>query len=124
MKRLLLTFFIVALFIATALALPAMANKELEVIDQCQQPREFVSLYEFLFWLFNDDTDKHEHTYDFQCGDFAAMLQEQAIEDGYIVNIYPLPHKLHTVNMVRIDRAYYYIEPQNDLIYLHPNDIP
>ena len=94
--------------------------QELERIQQRpEQPRYFTSLEEFETWLAQDNTDKrHYFADDFNCLDFALMLQERALRDGYIISLESPPIANHWLNSVYINGSIYLVEPQRDEIVL------
>jgi hypothetical protein len=78
--------------------------------------RNFSSIEELKLFLAEDKTDEHEYISDeFDCDDFALMLQRHALEKGYIMNCQTL-FTAHVLNMVIIDNEIYYIEPMTDEI--------
>ena len=50
-------------------------------------PKQFSSLQELKNWLASDDTNTHKYSKDFDCDDFALMLQQHAKDDGYKIDI-------------------------------------
>ncbi|MBA7689050.1 hypothetical protein ES703_97544 [subsurface metagenome] len=83
------------------------------------QPRHFNSLEELEEWLAEDDTDQMQYSSDeFNCIDFALMLQEHALTNGYILSTEVLPVAAHWVNIAVIDDRIYIIDPQDDRIIL------
>jgi len=78
--------------------------------------RNFSSVEELELFLAEDNTNEHEYIRsDFDCDDFALMLQHNALEKGYIMNCQTL-FTAHVLNMVIIDNEIYYIEPMTDEI--------
>jgi hypothetical protein len=78
--------------------------------------RNFSSVEELELFLAEDNTNEHEYIEsEFDCDDFALMLQRNALEKGYIMNCQTL-FTAHALNMVIIDNEIYYIEPTTDEI--------
>ena len=78
--------------------------------------RNFSSIEELKLFLAEDNTNEHEYIEsEFDCDDFALMLQHNALEKGYIMNCQTL-FTAHALNMVIIDNEIYYIEPTTDEI--------
>jgi hypothetical protein len=83
------------------------------------QPRHFSSLEELQSWLASDDTNQMQYSGgEFNCINFALMLQERALADGYILSTEVLPVGAHWVNTAVIGDRIYLIEPQDDGIIL------
>ena len=93
---------------------------QLEEARQAEtQPRHFSSLEELKTWLARDNTNENQHSPgNFSCVDFALMLQQHALADGYILSTEVLPVGAHWVNAAVIGDTAYYIEPQEDQIIL------
>ena len=79
-----------------------------------EQLRYFKSIDEFKSWLAEDKTDDRRYSEDFNCLDFALMLQKNALEDGYIVSTESPPIANHWMNSVYINGSIYLVEPQRD----------
>ena len=78
--------------------------------------RNFSSIEELELFLAEDNTNEYEYIRsEFDCDDFALMLQRNALEKGYIMNCQTL-FTAHVLNMVIIDNEIYYIEPMTDEI--------
>ena len=81
-------------------------------------PAEFASFAELTAWLKQDDT--HEQTYSstFQCVDFAFMMSEHAIQEGYW--IFPAVDLAdgHMECVAAIGKDLYEIEPQTNAVSL------
>jgi len=78
--------------------------------------RNFSSVEELELFLAEDKTNEQEYiNSDFDCDDFALMLQRNALEKGYIMNCQTL-FTTHVLNMVIIDNEIYYVEPMTDEI--------
>jgi hypothetical protein len=85
-------------------------------------PREFESVDELKAWLAQDDTDSTLYifgsgcvsTYD--CDDYATALVYNALCDGYLVSTQIDDN--HMLNSTIIGNNIYYIEPQNDNVWL------
>jgi len=83
------------------------------------QPRHFSSLEELKTWLARDNTNESQYSpSNFNCVDFALMLQKHALVDGYILSTEVLPVGAHWVNVAVISDSAYFIEPQDDSIIL------
>lgn len=99
-----------------------LIKKELEQTQQKLEearPKHFGSLEELETWLAKDDTDQMQYSGDeFNCIDFALMLQECALADGYILSTEILPVAAHWVNVAVIGDRIYVIEPQDDRVIL------
>jgi len=97
-------------------------KKELEQTQQKLEearPKHFGSLEELETWLANDDTNQMQYSSDeFNCIDFALMLQERALADGYILSTEILPVAAHWVNIAIIGDRIYVIEPQDDRVII------
>ena len=76
--------------------------------------RYFESLDEFKDWLAEDKTDTRCYSEDFNCLDFALMLQSNALEDGYLISLESPPIANHWLNSVYIGDSIYLVEPQRD----------
>jgi len=55
---------------------------------------------------------------EFNCINFALMLQQRALDSGYILSTEVLPVAAHWVNIAVIGDRIYVIEPQDDRIIL------
>ena len=78
--------------------------------------RNFSSIEELELFLAEDKTNEQEYIdSEFDCDDFALMLQHNALEKGYIMNCQTL-FTAHVLNMVIIENEIYYIEPMTDEI--------
>ena len=97
-------------------------KQELEKMQQelqAARPRHFNSLEELKTWLTSDDTDQMQYSSDeFNCIDFALMLQDRALADGYILSTEVLPVAAHWANIAVIGDRIYLIEPQDDSVIL------
>lgn len=79
--------------------------------------REFHSEQELKDWLAVDRTDLNKYVPNqFDCEDFARMLQGNALSSGYIVSIALTQQdsQLHAINVALIGNKLYWIEPQTD----------
>lgn len=92
------------------------AQDELDYLKGLYPPKNFPSLEALQDWLAEDDTDSHEYIEgEFDCDDFALMLQQHAFEDGYKIDMqYSDNDDLHAMNSTIIGNYFYFIEPQND----------
>jgi hypothetical protein len=96
------------------------AQDELDYLRGLCPPKNFPSLEALQDWLAEDDTDSHEYIEEeFDCDDFALMLQQHAFEDGYKIDLqYSDNDDLHAMNSTIIGNYLYFIEPQNDEVTL------
>jgi len=78
--------------------------------DRC---RDFETVQELKAWLYQDDTNSYPYRQDFTCGDFAVMLRDRALEDGFLLGIHVVGGT-HAVNCALIEGKLYFIEPQSD----------
>jgi len=94
------------------------AQDELDYLKGLYPPKIFPSLEALQDWLAEDDTDSHEYIEgEFDCDDFALMLQQHAFEDGYKIDMqYSDNDDLHAMNSTIIGNYFYFIEPQNDKV--------
>jgi uncharacterized coiled-coil protein SlyX len=79
--------------------------------------REFRSEQELADWLTVDQTNENKYiSNQFDCEDFARMLQGNAFSDGYIISITLTGQDstLHVMNCCLIGNKVYWIEPQTD----------
>jgi len=92
------------------------AQDELDYLKGLYPPKNFPSLEALQDWLAEDDTDSHEYIEgEFDCDDFALMLQQHAFEDGYKIDMqYSDNDDLHAMNSTIIGNYFYFIEPQKD----------
>lgn len=77
--------------------------------------REFGSVSELQWWLWNDLTSEHEYIpiyYD--CDDFAMDLTLAAIRDGRWIGLFAING--HIKNFAKIGNCIYGIEPQTDAV--------
>lgn len=84
--------------------------------------REFRDEEEMRLWLLQDNTDSNEYiTNQFDCDDFARLLQARAYKDGYVMSVALVTqgeNEWHFVNGCFIGNNFYYIEPQSDKFWL------
>ena len=84
--------------------------------------REFRDEEEMQLWLLQDNTDSNEYiTNQFDCDDFARLLQARAYKDGYVMSIALVTqgeNEWHFDNGCFIGNNFYYIEPQSDKFWL------
>jgi hypothetical protein len=92
------------------------AQDDLDYLKGLYPPKNFPSLEALQDWLAEDDTDSREYIEgEFDCDDFALMLQQHAFDDGYKIDIqYSDNDDLHAMNSTIIGNYFYFIEPQND----------
>jgi len=79
--------------------------------------REFRSEEELVLWLSQDDTDSNRYIPNqFDCEDFARMLQAHAYDDGYVmsVTLVARDNGYHLKNGCFVGNKFYYIDPQTD----------
>jgi len=79
--------------------------------------REFRSEEELVLWLSQDDTDSNRYIPNqFDCEDFARMLQSYAYNDGYVMSVTLVAgdNEYHLMNSCLIGNKFYYIDPQTD----------
>lgn len=82
-----------------------------------QACREFRDKDELVLWLSQDNTDSNEYIPNqFDCDDFARMLQAHAYDDGYVVSITLVARDdgYHFKNGCFIGNKFYYVDPQTD----------
>jgi outer membrane murein-binding lipoprotein Lpp len=82
-----------------------------------QTLREFRSEEELVLWLSQDNTDSNRYIPNqFDCDDFACMLQARAYDDGYMMSITLVARNdgYHFNNGCFIGNKFYYIDPQTD----------
>jgi len=96
---------------------------EIEVVKEVpRQLNYFASLEELQDWLEKDKADTLIASYpNFDCDDYAYELQQRALKDGYIIST-ELDWKkgeYHMLNSVLIGKDIYFIEPQDDTVWLH-----
>jgi hypothetical protein len=84
--------------------------------------REFRDEEEMRLWLLQDNTDSNEYiTNQFDCDDFARLLQARAYKDGYVMSVALVTqgeNEWHFDNGCFIGNNFYYIEPQSDQFWL------
>jgi hypothetical protein len=82
------------------------------------QVAEFTSYSELINWLNQDDTHLQAYSTTFQCVDFATMMSEHAIAEGYW--IFPAVDLSdgHMKCMATIGENVYAIEPQTNMVSL------
>ena len=87
-----------------------------------QTVREFRNEEEMRLWLLQDNTDSNEYIANqFDCDDFARLLQARAYKDGYVMSIALVTqgeNDWHFDNGCFIGNNFYYIEPQSDRFWL------
>ena len=82
--------------------------------------REFRTEQELTDWLVIDGTDSNKYIPNqFDCEDFARMLQGNALNSGYIISIILVQQDggIHCKNGCLIGNKFYFIEPQTDGFY-------
>jgi hypothetical protein len=85
-------------------------------------PKEFASLSELKAWLDKDDTDTAFYIFGtgcleyYDCDDYATALVYNALADGYSVSLQI--EGSHMLNSTIIGNDIYFIEPQNDQVWL------
>ena len=87
-----------------------------------QSVREFRNEEEMQLWLLQDNTDSNEYiTNQFDCDDFARLLQARAYKDGYVISVALVTqgeNEWHFDNGCFIGNKFYYIDPQSDRFWL------
>jgi len=82
--------------------------------------REFRSEEELIFWLSQDGTDSNKYIPNqFDCEDFARMLQSHAYDDGYVMSVTLVARDdgYHFKNGCFIGNKFYYIDAQTDRVW-------
>jgi hypothetical protein len=81
-------------------------------------PSEFASCADLIAWLKQDDTHQQVYSATFQCVDFAEMMSEHAIKEGYW--IFPAVDLTdgHMQCIAPIGEDLYAIEPQTNAVSL------
>jgi hypothetical protein len=87
-----------------------------------QTVREFRNEEELKLWLLEDNTDSNEYiTNQFDCDDFAKLLQARAYADGYVMSVALVTqgeNDWHFDNGCFIGNKFYYIDPQSDRFWM------
>jgi hypothetical protein len=106
------------LTLATDGAAQSTAIQQLSSYAGNGSTREFTSYAELIAWLKQDDTHEHVYSPTFQCVDFAFMMSEHAIKDGYW--IFPAVDLVdgHMQCIAPIGQELYAIEPQTNTVFL------
>lgn len=92
-------------------------SQERAKIFALRELRHFSSLDELKEFLSRDKTDKCTYVKGtFDCDDFARMLQENALEEGYLINCQrsTIHGVKHMLNMAFVGNDIYYIEASTD----------
>lgn len=119
-KALILASFLLASIALGLLTVPYIYRHyfwEFRTIEfQSDRCRDFETVQELKAWLYQDDTDSSPYRPGFICGDFAVMLRDRALEDGFLLGIHVVekPQGTHAVNCALIGHRLYFIEPQTD----------
>jgi len=85
-------------------------------------PEEFGSVDELKAWLAQDDTESTLYILgsgcisEYDCDDYAVALVHNALADGYAVSLQI--EGSHMLNSTLIGNEIYFIEPQNDEVWL------
>ncbi len=87
----------------------------------CPEFRNFRDIYELREFLKNDKTNLIQYVpKDFDCEEFALMLQSNAFKKGFYIYLYSVDKDLHLMNGAIVGEKptmmFYSIEPQNDEI--------
>lgn len=103
-----------------------------EVLADKPQLEEFASLEELRGWLAKDDIDKYVYLFcdddgvarlsgRYDCDDYALELQYRAAVSGFLLSatIINGPVGPHMINMAVIGNDIYYVEPQDDNVWLY-----
>ncbi len=104
-----------------------LANTTIEELKQKlaeyrAQPREFVSLDELKAWLGKDDTESTLYIFGagfltgYDCDDYATALVQNALSSGFLISTQIVGD--HMLNSTIIGNEIYFIEPQNDKVWL------
>ena len=106
------------LSLATNGSTQATAVQQLSSYVANGQVREFTSYDDLIAWLKQDDTHEQVYSPTFECVDFAFMMSEHAIKDGYW--IFPAVDLSdgHMRCITLIGNDLYAIEPQNNTVSL------
>jgi hypothetical protein len=112
------------LLAANNLALATDGNTQTAALQQLTgyagsgNPTEFISLNDLTSWLKQDNTHEQVYSPTFQCVDFAFMMSEHAIKDGYW--IFPAVDLAdgHMQCIAPIGKDLYAIEPQTNAVSL------
>jgi hypothetical protein len=93
-------------------------TQQLSTNESSGQVSDFASLADLIAWLKNDDTHEQVYSPTFECVDFACMMSEHAIKDGYW--IFPAVNLAdgHMQCMAQIGNDLYAIEPQTNAVSL------
>lgn len=82
-------------------------------IDVPMEVKPFKTLFELYVWLERNKINENVYIIDdYDCDDYAIDLVRAARKDGY--EIFICATDLHMFNMVFINEAWYFIEPQTD----------
>ena len=99
----------------------AQTRQEVKQLESKYPPRDFYSVEELVEWLAKDTTDKlasAESNYDM--GDAAGRLSGNAMEDGFILSLYPLKiaeegyFQYQLQNCAIISGSAYLVNPMTD----------
>ena len=85
---------------------------------------EFASYADLIAWLKQDDTHEQLYSPSFECVDFAFMMSEHAIKNGYCIFPAVDLDDGHMQCIAPIGQDLYAIEPQTNIVSLwalHPN---
>jgi hypothetical protein len=94
-------------------------------VQHVEVARQFKSLSELQSWLAEDDTDSYAYIpVEFDCEDFAMMLQRNSLNDGYIISVELVDTNWdgyidHAMNTAIIGNSIYLIEPQTDGVWFY-----
>ncbi len=94
------------------------SNQQLSSYGPSGQANEFASYKDLIAWLKKDDTHEQLYSSSFECVDFAMMMSEHAIKDGYW--IFPAVDLAngHMQCIAPIGNNLYAIEPQTNVVSL------
>ena len=104
---------------------PNYVEKPVKVEVVREVPRQlkyFASLEGLKGWLEQDTTDSLIPSYPgFDCDDYAYKLQQRAVKDGYIISTELVwkDGQYHMLNSALIGKDIYFVEPQDDTVWLH-----
>ena len=95
----------------------AKAEQVIKELNTKYPPRDFWSVEELVEWLAKDTTDKLASAdKNYQMGDAAGRLSDNAMKDGYILSLYPLKiaNGYQLQNCAIISGSAYLVNPMTD----------
>jgi nitrate reductase NapE component len=104
--------------LTTAGTIQEGAIQQLSSYNVSGQAKEFAAYNDLIAWLKQDNTHEQVYSASFECVDFAFMMSEHAIKDGYW--IFPAVDLAdgHMQCIAPIGDALYAIEPQTNAVSL------